>query len=139
MSLVLVNSVYRLHNIKVNTAQDFACEGLSYYSPEASGLRYKIFCETPEPDGCAAYTVDNCAANKLFGLRPDLFFFPDTGLSSLLKAQLVNWLISLQTAYTYQPESVATAIQFIDFQPGFQDTLECLIEFLEAYEVVYAQ
>ena len=139
MSLVLVNATYRLHTIKLHTAQDFACEGLNYYSSEASALRYKVFCELPEPEGCAAYTVDNCAASKLFGLRPDLFFFPSDGLSGLAKAQLGNWLISLQTAYKYQPESVPVLSQFVSFQPTYQDTLDNLIEFLEAHEAVYAQ
>lgn len=136
MSLVLVNATYRTFNAQLHTAQDFACEGMSYYSPEASNIRRSIFNSMVEPEGCANYTVDNCVAKQLFHGNPQLFFFPSHGLSGLPKAQLVIWLHTLQKEEKYTSGNVAT--NMISYQPGFQQSLVDLIEFLEAHEYVYA-
>lgn len=136
MSLVLINATYRTFNAQLHTAQDFACEGMNYYSPEASNVRRAVFDSMQEPSGCANYTVDNCVAKQLFSRKPELFFFPSHGLSGLPKAQLVNWLRTLQKELKYTSGNVAT--KFTSFHPSFQQTLVDLIEFLEAHEYVYA-
>lgn len=149
MALVLVNAVYRLHQIKLHTAQDFACEeaglGLDsgkYYTPESSYLRREIFNSIPEPEGCDCFTVDECVAKYLYELCPKskLFFFPAEGLKGEKKVDLISWLSSLIKEENYKPDSLPDVkgnFKVYSFKRSLQETLPELIEFLQSHDVIY--